>query len=340
MSYAAAPPRPRTVSVTVSGPSTVLAYAKALLLKLARLVTTSVRGVRTGLRAALSMPRAVADAALAALSTDRGYEAAVRGIGTAVRAIGRAVSTTLRAGGGLVGWFGRRAARLVHVVSPWAGARLERGIATITRAADRVMTRIEEIATDATQLVGMLARTPLVRAVTTRVAAVASGLLGVHLLTQGALAARLVQAIPQAVTAVAWLTNPWLLLAGVALAFAGVTVFAGVRLMTTTQPGSPDPAPAASSAPAAMDQAFQAIVSQLHVAVEPDGSVRVDGIPADLPENVQQEMASTAANAAAGQLQRLARRGRPITSADRRSVAKAARAAVFAWLSSSLAAVA
>jgi hypothetical protein len=186
----------------------------------------------------------------------------------------------------------------------------------------------------------MLARTPLVRAVTTRVAAVASGLLGIHLLTKGVLAARIVQAIPAAVTAVAWLTNPWMLLGGVALAFTGITVFAGVRLTTATQSESPDPVPTASAAKSTTDHAFQAIVSQLKVVIDPDGSVRVDGIPADLSETVQQEMAQTAAKAAVGQLDMLARRGRPITSADRRSVSKAARTAVLSWLGSTLVAVA
>ena len=80
------------------------------------------------------------------------------------------------------------------------------------------------------------------------------------------------------------------------------------------------------------DGAFEAIVSRLRVVIEPDGSVRVDGVPADLPEPQQRDLATEAARAAVGQLEQIARHGRPITSAQRRAATKAAKAAARDWL--------
>jgi hypothetical protein len=82
--------------------------------------------------------------------------------------------------------------------------------------------------------------------------------------------------------------------------------------------------------PALSREDFVSLVAGLKVVIAVDGSIEVHGIPASLPPEEQQKIAQTAADAATEQLQRLVRRGRPISSADRRTVTRAAQAAVLA----------
>ena len=75
-----------------------------------------------------------------------------------------------------------------------------------------------------------LARTPLVRSVSTIGAEVAVGVLAVHAVSQGAVAAKIVAALPASMDAVILLTNLWVALAGVgvvALAAMGIAVTCG-----------------------------------------------------------------------------------------------------------------
>ena len=95
------------------------------------------------------------------------------------------------------------------------------------------------------RLAWMLARTELVRTATTRAAQVATLLIGIHALTEGAAAAHLVQVLPWTVNLVSAATNParaLLFVAGTALAAAAVALAQLLR-----QPaGEPeDPSPAA-----------------------------------------------------------------------------------------------
>ncbi len=64
--------------------------------------------------------------------------------------------------------------------------------------------------------------------------------------------------------------------------------------------------------------------------VEPDGSIRVEGLPATWSEEARQAVAAIAADAAVGQLQRIVRTRRPTTRDDRRLLTKVAREAVSA----------
>jgi hypothetical protein len=322
------------VSITVSGPSTALAYARALIARLGRGLATAGQHLRRALRLAWHLPRAVADATLAVVATDQGYTAVTGTIGRTTRAGGRLLARGLR-------WLGRGSANAVRqvagvidIATPQAGQRLRQVIDAIQARITGLFDTIEHALSQAASLVAMLTSTPLVRAVTTRLATVFSGLLAVHVVTQGALATRLIQAVPASVGFVAWATNPWMLLAGLAFSFAAVTVFAGVRLWQAGGPRPQGPTTDHSSDLGAVEQdgAFEAIVSRLRVVIEPDGSVRVDGVPADLPEPQQRDLATAAARAAVGQLEQIARHGRPISSAQRRAATKAAKAAARDWL--------
>jgi len=97
--------------------------------------------------------------------------------------------------------------------------------------------------------------------------------------------------------------------------------------MTAT--GDTDPTSVSGDAALTSD-GVTSLAASLKVVIAVDGSIEVHGIPASLPEDEQRRIAQTAADAAAQQLRRIARRGRPLRSADRRHVTKAAQAAVRA----------
>ncbi len=75
---------------------------------------------------------------------------------------------------------------------------------------------------------------------------------------------------------------------------------------------------------------LEQIARTLNVVVEADGGVVVEGIPADLPEDVREKVAHLAAEAATAQLRRILRHRRVPTRDDRRLFTKVAREAVAA----------
>jgi len=431
MSYAAAPPRPGTVNITVSGPSTALAYARALAAKAKGWAGTAVFSIKAGIRTITRVPKAVANVALSALSTKAGYDAAVSVVSKAVRLVGRVASKVVRTVGKGLKKAATVVTGLVHHVAPKIADKADQVIETVAVVADVAVTAVEVALTGASQIVGALVRSPLVVVTTTRAAGLASGALAIHALTKGAAASRIVRAVPAAMTLVVWATSPWKLLGAVAGVMVGAMAFAAFRLgrmpatppepapgwdtfedddlpdwdprdtnaqedllgevlneaafadaepaMTTWDellanapqlaasfadvgvlprplhnetlaPMAPagmvavdltsvveaEPAmtlaasPEAEHGPASSQEQVSLDVANLRVAIGIDGSIEVHGIPADLPEDKQRSIAQTAADAAAEQLHRIVRRGRPLKSADRRHVTKAARAAVLA----------
>lgn len=331
----------RTVSITVAGPSTALAYARALASKAQEWAGAAILYVKIGIKTTTRIPRVVANVALSALSTRIGYEAVVSAVGKAARFIGRTVSTAVRAVGRWLKKIGGFFTGLLGRVAPKAAKKAEQGLDTVASTCDAVFTRIEATVTGVSQLLGSLVRSPLVVLSTTRAAAIASGALALHAITKGAVAARIVRLIPAAMTAVVWLTSPWKLLLAVLGVMAGATQFSAVRVarMTTPPPVKPTPirTPKTQSPPVEEPvtepelsrEDFESLVASLKVVIAVDGSIEVHGIPAALPPAEQQEIAQTAADAATEQLQRLVRRGRPISSADRRTVTNAAQSAVL-----------
>lgn len=326
---------PASISVAVSGPSSALTMLRALAARLRHGLCIAADALRHGLRLAWHLPRTVADATLAILATDRGYRTLTGTIGSSTRGAGRLTSRSLRWIGRLAATAAHRALDFISILAPRTSDHLRQLIDAAKTWLTGALDSVEHVFDQVSGLVAALTATPLVRTVTTRLAAACSGLLALHVLTQGALASRVVHAIPATVQLVAWVTNPWMLLAGLAVSYVAVTVIAGIRLWRAgaPRPHGPEPVQDVNSGRTDDDRTFEAIVSRLRVVIEPDGSVRVDGIPSDLPESDQRDLATAAARAAVGQLDQLVRRGRPITSAQRRAVTKAAQAAARQWLS-------
>lgn len=374
MSYAATLPRPDTVSITVAGPSTALAYARALAAKAQGWAGTALLYVKVALRTITRIPKVVGNIALSALSTKAGYHTAVNVAGKAAGLLGRLASTAIRAEGRGLRAVGGFLTGLLRHVAPKAADTIDRVIDRASEIANTVMTTIESNVTTVSQVIGVLVRSPLVVVSTIRTAGLASGALVVHALTKGAAAARIVQFLPKAMTAVVWLTNPWKLLLGVAAVMTGAMAFAAFRLGRSIGPTGPMPDPvrvvdepvtvaspladegnvtpvdpgmreAAQTLKAATDATLSdeptdesgmttaevdEMIGGLRVEIGIDGSLEVHGIPAHLSEVEQRRIAQTAADAAAAQLHRIARRGRPISSAARRQATQAARTAVRA----------
>lgn len=333
-----------TVSIVVSGPSKALAAVGRWFTRARTALTPVLRTVARLARRLVHLPRVVADVTLAVLSTESGYTAAVTIAGKAARATSRTALAGIRAAGSVAAFLAHRATGLVDVISPTIGGRVHDGINRLQRTGTRFLDATGARGAEVASLVGLLVRTPLVRAATSRVAAIAGGLLALHLITEGAILTRVLDALPHLARAVAWTTNPWALLATVGVTFLGAIGFAALRLRRANRPGpeptdlDPDSTPPAPDAPAKVSPAvqveedFAAIVAQLQVVIQPDGSVRVDGIPADLPPDTQQHLAHVAAQAAVDRMSRVARSGRRPTPQDRRTITRAARTAALHWL--------
>jgi hypothetical protein len=386
------------VSITVSGPSTALAYVRALAAKAKGWAGTAVFYIKAGIRTITRIPKIVANVALSTLSTKVGYDAGVTIVGKALGWAGRLAPRVFRGAGRLLRKAAKTVTGVVRKVAPRIADKADQVIDSIAATVSTVTTVVEVALIGVTSVVGTLVRSPLVKTATTRAAGIASGALAIHALTKGAAAARIVQLTPSAMTAVVWATNPWKLLLGVGLVMVAAVVFAGFRLTRSTSPAPVDPGhepkptrkaaatprvtpaptllipepivqeaafaessattqvtepvfasidtPAGNPSPVAptqestCEETVKLDVADLQVAIGIDGSIEVRGIPADLPEAEQRRIARTAADAAADQLHRIVRRGRPIKSADRRHVTKAARAAVLASVDRLTAAVA
>ena len=226
MSYAATLPRPDTVSITVSGPSTALAYARALAAKAQGWAGTAILYVKMAIRALTRIPRIVGNIALSALSTKVGYDAVVTVVGKAARLVGRARvhghpggrQAPLKAGVGFL-------TGLVRHVAPKAADTADRPSTDDRERRDghddhRVDPHLRQPGRSASSSAARWSCVSTIRA-----AGIASAALVVHALTKGAAAARIVQLVPRAMTAVVWLTNPWKLLLGVAAVMAAATAY-------------------------------------------------------------------------------------------------------------------
>ncbi|MEI6363996.1 MAG: hypothetical protein WCP95_17910, partial [Actinomycetes bacterium] len=242
MSYAAAPPGPGTVSITVSGPSTALAYARALAAKAKGWAGTAVFYLKASIRTITRIPKAVANVALSALSTKAGYDAGVSIVGKALGWAGRFASRVIRGTGRLVRKAAKAVTGVVRKIAPRIADTADQAIDTISATVSTVVTIVEVALIGVTSVIGTLVRSPLVKTATTRAAGIASGALAIHALTKGAAAARIVQFAPSAMTAVVWATNPWKLMLGVGLVMVAAVAFAGFRLTRSSSPEPVEPA--------------------------------------------------------------------------------------------------
>jgi hypothetical protein len=326
-------------AVPISGPDQRLAWLRALLLKVQGVARTAWAHAKVILTGAIRLPRWVANATLSLLSSKAGYDTIVNTIGTGIRAVARGVNWALTKVGQGLSWLGDRTARLVGRAWPAAETWL-RG--TAARVATPVRNGIEwlgDVLTGTGTIAEGLARTPLVRAASTTGAKVAAGVLAVHAVSKGAVAAKIVTALPASMDLVIAATNPWVALAAVGVVTLSAMGIALARLLAAGSDNGPDGdgTEAVMGTVAADAEDVEGVLTDLeeiarhvHVTVDVDGSVVVEGIPTTVPEDLREVVARIAANAAIRHMQRTLR-VRPTPSRDdRRLFTKAAREALVA----------
>ena len=314
-----------TYSITAFGPSGRLAMLRTLAVKLGHQASVMLQSARITFVRTAAAARTLATGTIAAVASPTGYR-------TLINLTSRAVSWAYRATRAVARWTGRNIQRgldaVTHGISSInadAGAVfadftykwIVTPVTTATATADRWLTRAGNALREASL-------SPMVTAVTTRVAQIAALLLGVHAISRGAVAARIVQLVPAAMEAVLWLTNPASLVLAVGGAFA---VALGLTLAMAHIPsGGLDSSRLADLSGDTWDLAD--LTADLTVDVNPDGSVEVRGLPATLPREIGAQVATTAAEAAVRRLERMLITRRTLTRDDRRALNKVAREAV------------
>ncbi len=133
---------------------------------------------------------------MAIIGTPGAYDAGANLIRTAITAGWRTSLRVVRWIGQGITTLGRRTHAVVAGVSPVLAHRLTSVVVAVTTPARLVADTARRWVETAGQLTWMLATTDLVRTTTTRAAQAATMLIGVHALTQGAAASRLVAALP------------------------------------------------------------------------------------------------------------------------------------------------
>lgn len=331
-----------THTITVSGPSTRLATLRALALKAVGHARDLWHRLRLTLTTSGRIISTTATSALALIGSEAGYDLARHAIGTAADVAGSLLGSALRVAARAMSWIGRALLRPVRVVSSAAADTCQQ-LATlwIAEPVHRIVETAQTWIGQARHVIAHLTGTSLVRTATIRASQVAGVILGLHALTQGALAARIVTALPWTMTAVVWATQPLTAAIVVAGTFLAALAYAAVRIWTHRPDPDTDPTPdhrmtldeapqllAGPRPPVRAQLDLDAVANTLHVEVATDGSVLVHGIPDDLPEDTALEVAHIAADAATSRLRKiLIHRPQPNRD-DRRLLTKTAREAV------------
>jgi len=335
-----------TYSIPVSGPDPRLAFLRALATKAAHRAGQFLATVKIVVTRGTQLVRAVSSTALAIIGSEAGYQL----VRHAIRTVVTTTAKLVRAGARLLGrglrFLGRIARKAISVVSPHAADVVSDAVTTwIVEPLAKAAKVVAEWITGVAQAVWELSDCSLVRTITIRAAQVAGLLLAVHSITRGAAAAKVVQALPWAMEAVLFLTNPLRALTMVAAAFVAALGFAAFRLLDRADSPNPDePAQAVDPLvdpgtpvlvaeqrrPVQPDYDLERIAAQVNVEVTPDGSVLVHGIPTELPEEIGHQVAKIAADAATARLEKVLLH-RPVPNRDdRRLLVKAAREALRA----------
>lgn len=335
-----------TYTIPVSGPSPRLAMLRALALKAAQRAGQLLTAVKVTLTRGTHLVRTAASAALAVVGSEAGYQLVRHALRTVVTTAAKAVEAGLRLLGRGLKFLARTARTAIALVSPEAADVVDRTVRDwivepVARVASTVGTWVRNVA----QLVWELSDSSLVKAVTVRAAQVAGLVLAVHSLSQGAVASRIVQALPWLMDAVLWITSPVKVLALVATAFVVALGFTAVRLLDGgDNPGPTEPATAPEperdpGTPVLVAELrrteqssfdLEKIAASVNVEVSADGCVLVHGIPGDLPDDIGRQVARIAADAATARLEKVLLH-RPVPNRDdRRLLTKSAREALRA----------
>ena len=283
---------------------------------------------RAILSGALRLPRWAASMALSLLSSKAGYATVVHAIGTGVRAVARGIGWAVSKIGQGLSWLGTTTARLVGRVWPAAETWLRHAAARVAAPVREGVTWLGSLLAGTGDIAEGLARTPLVQAASTTGAKVAAGVLAVHAVSKGAVAAKIVAALPATMDLVIAATNPWLALAAVGIVTLSAMGIALARLLSAGDTNHGPDDGGGTEATAGTVQADVAdvedvltdlaeIARTVHVAVQTDGSVVVEGVPGSVPEDLREVVAQIAADAAIRHMQRTLR-VRPTPSRDDR----------------------
>lgn len=312
-----------SISITVSGPNTVLGMLRALALKalthaqhawdtLTRTVTLSTATLKSA-----------ANVALTALASQNGYELALRGTRWLTTTTWNLIRYTCSRTTRLVGHATRAGYHALALINPTLATSVENLLEQyVVEPILNTALTVDATVTSIGDTIWALAHTSLVRTTTTTAAQAASSLLALHAISNGYLAATLVHLIPTLMTGIIWATNPLICLSLIAGTFTLTISIALWQLTRTTTetPTQPDE-------PLTQID-LERIIANLRVDITPDGSVTVHGIPADLPDHITQHVAKTATNAATQRLKTILRH-RPIPNRDdRRLLTKIAREAI------------
>jgi hypothetical protein len=318
-----------------------MAWLRALIHKMATSTQAAWVHARHLITGAAHLGRTAAATALAIVGTPGAYDATTH-------AIRKTITTVWRLGTRILDWMGQRTTAVAHrtgtaigALSPTLGRHLARLATAIATPLRRVGATVRGWIETAAQLTWMLASSDLVRVSTTRSAQLALGLIGVHALTQGAAAARLIDALPWTVTLVSTATDPVRALLFVAGTAAAAMAIALAQLLRQLRTQPEDPSPVAPAAELGIPHAvpdleaevltdLAVIAGKVAVEVQRDGSVVVTGIPDTVPEDLGHVVAEIALDAAMRRIRRTLP-VRPVPSRDdRRLFTKAARDAVRA----------
>lgn len=278
----------------VSGPSTKIAMARALALKAMAVAPVVWEWVKRGVALVAKTPGWVGHVALGALSTSAGYASALQAVSTGVRfswrLVDRAVCLT---GRGLATVTGLAASGMRHVTPTW-GEALVVGHADLVDAVNAAHEHASSMIKAFGETVEQLAHTSLVKATSTRAAAVASALLVAHVITKGVLATKALTVAPALAGLIVAATSPWWLLLAVAAATVGALV--GVAYLGVGKTVMPEP---------------------LVVNIAADGRVTVVGLPRPSSKAEQEQVAEMAAVAAVDTLLTAADTNSPTSSRPR-----------------------
>ena len=233
-----------TYSMTVTGPNARLTMIKGWFAGLAAHARSWWHTATRSITRTTTAVKGIAKVALGAIGSTTGYALTTGIAQSAVRTVWRGLKWVASKTSRLLGRATRTLYTVTGLVSPAAAALLEDTVERFIVEPllntglwfDGWISNIGNVTID-------LMATGLVRTVTTKAAQGFAIILSIHTITRGALAAKIVQAVPWAMDAVVWATNPMVALGVVGAVFVGGIIVAGLSLLWGSQPEDDDDDP-------------------------------------------------------------------------------------------------